>query len=53
MDLLIDLEPGASLFDLTGFHLDMTALLGVEVDVVTAGPPSPIMNRILDEAVPL
>ncbi len=23
IDLLVDLEPGASLFDLTGFHLDM------------------------------
>jgi uncharacterized protein len=53
IDLLVDLAPDASLFDLAGFHLAMVDLLGVEVDVVSAGPPSPVMDRILAEAVPL
>lgn len=53
IDLLVDLEPGASLFDLTGFHLDLEDLLGVKVDVIAAGGDGPIMEHILQEAVAL
>ncbi|MET3165540.1 UNVERIFIED_ORG: putative nucleotidyltransferase [Arthrobacter sp. UYEF10] len=53
VDLLVDLEPGATLFDLSGFRLDMIDLLGVEVDIVPSGSGGPIMERILSEAVPL
>jgi predicted nucleotidyltransferase len=53
VDLLVDLEPGATLFDLSGFRLDLIDLLGFEVDVVPSGSPGPMMDRILSEAVPL
>lgn len=53
IDLLVDLEPGATLFDLAELRLDMVELLGVEVDIVPTGSAGPIMDRILAEAVPL
>ena len=36
VDLLVDLEPRASLLDLAGFSSDVEGLLGVRVDVVPA-----------------
>lgn len=53
IDLLVDLEPGATLFDLSELRLDLVELLGVEVDVVPSGSTGPAMARILSEAVPL
>jgi predicted nucleotidyltransferase len=53
VDLLVDLEPGATLFDLSIFRLDMVDLLGMEVDIVPSGSGDSIMERILSEAVPL
>ncbi|MDQ4502827.1 helix-turn-helix domain-containing protein [Sinomonas sp. ASV322] len=53
IDLLVDAEPGASLFDLAGFRLDMVDLLGIKVDVVASGSIGAAMDRILAEAVPL
>lgn len=35
IDLLVDMEPGRSLFDLGGFQMEMQTLLGRKVDVVT------------------
>jgi predicted nucleotidyltransferase len=35
VDLLVDLEPDKSLFDVGGLLMDLQALLGREVDVVT------------------
>ena len=35
LDLLVDLEPGRSLFDLGGLAIDLQDLLGCSVDVVT------------------
>jgi predicted nucleotidyltransferase len=54
IDILVDMEPGRSLFDLGGLLYDVKQLLGVEVDVVTEkGLRSRIRDHVLDEAVPL
>jgi uncharacterized protein len=53
LDLLVDLEPGATLIDLGAFQVEMEELLGRRVDVVE---PSAlhwyIRDRVLAEAVP-
>jgi predicted nucleotidyltransferase len=54
IDLLVDMEPGRSLFDLGGLLFDLRMLLGVEVDVVTEKGLRPrIREDVLREAVPL
>jgi predicted nucleotidyltransferase len=54
IDFLIDLEPGRSLFDLGGLLMDLRALLGCRIDVVTEKGLRPqIRQRALREAVPL
>ena len=54
IDLLVDLEPGSSLFDLGGLLMDLQDLLGQNVDVVTErGLRERIRERVLKEAVPL
>jgi len=54
IDLLVDLEPGRSLFDLGGLLMDLQDLLGHKVDVVTErGLRERIRERVLKEAVPL
>ncbi len=54
IDLLVDLEPGRSLFDLGGLLMDLQDLLGYKVDVVTErGLRERIRERVLKEAVPL
>lgn len=53
IDLLVDLEPAATLFDLAELRAHLVDLLGVEVDVVPSGANSPVMDRIISEAVPL
>ena len=54
LDLLVDMEPGRSLFDLGGLLIDLQAALGIEVDVVTEkGLRSRIRERVLQEAVML
>lgn len=54
IDLLVDLEPGRSLFDLGGLLMDLQNLLGHEVDVVTErGLRERIRERVLKEAIPL
>lgn len=54
IDLLVDMEPGRSLFDLGGLLMDLQDLLGREVDVVTEkGLDERIREHILKEAVPL
>ncbi|MPY92731.1 MAG: nucleotidyltransferase [Acidimicrobiia bacterium] len=54
LDLLVDLEPGRSLVDLGGLLMDLSDLLGVEVDLVTeAGLKPRVRDRVLAEAVPL
>ena len=54
LDLLVDLEPNRSLFDLGGLLADLEDLLGCRVDVVTEGGLHwYIRDRVLSEARPL
>ncbi len=54
IDLLVDLEPGRSLFDLGGLLMDLQDLLDHKVDVVTErGLRERIRERVLKEAIPL
>ena len=54
LDLLVDLEPNRSLFDLGGLLADLEDLLGCRVDVVTEkGLHWYIRDRVLSEAQPL
>src|SRR5216684_1075681 len=54
VDLLVDLEPDRSLFDLGGLLVELRELLGCEVDVVTEKGLRPrIREQVLREAVRL
>ncbi len=54
VDFVVDLEPGRSLLDLGGLLMDLQALLGCRVDVVTErGLKERIRARVLQEAIPL
>ena len=54
VDILVDMEPGRSLFDLGGLLFDLQTLLGVDVDVVTEkGLRQRIRTQVMQEAVPL
>ena len=54
LDVLVDLEPGRSLFDLGGLLMELQDLFGCRVDVVTERGLRPrIRERVLREAVPL
>ncbi len=54
LDVLVDMEPGRSLFDLGGLLFDLEELLHCDVDVVTEkGLRQRIRERVLKEAVPL
>ncbi|MFO0966282.1 MAG: nucleotidyltransferase family protein [Gemmataceae bacterium] len=54
IDLLVDLEPGRTLFDLGGLLIDLETVLGCHVDVVTErGLKARIRDRVLREAIPL
>lgn len=54
VDLLVELEPGRSLFDLGGLLMELRTLLGPKVDVVTEKGMRPsVRQRALKVAVPL
>jgi len=54
LDFLIDLEPGRSLLDHAALLLELEAILGCKVDVVTErGLRTRIRERVLREAVAL
>jgi hypothetical protein len=54
VDILVDLELGRSLFDHAQLQIDLEALLGRKVDVVSArGLRSHLRDRVLQEAIPL
>jgi uncharacterized protein len=54
VDLLVELEPGRSLFDLGALLEDLKVLLNREVDVVTEkGLRARIRDRVLREAIAL
>ncbi len=54
LDLLVNVEPGTSLFDMIGLQQDLEDLVGSKVDVLTEDGISPyVKERILAEARPL
>jgi len=54
VDILVDIEPGRSLFDLGGLLSELQTLLGVDVDGVTEKGLRPrIRAQVMREAVPL
>ncbi len=54
IDILVDLEPGRSLFDLGGLLTDLRTLLERDMDVVTEkGLRSALRERVLQEAISL
>jgi predicted nucleotidyltransferase len=54
IDFLVELEPGRTLFDLSGLLFDLEQLLQMPVDVVTEKGLRPrIRERVLAEAIPL
>ena len=51
LDLLVDVPPGASLFDLARLQMEIETLLGIKVDLRTEGElHSRIRPRVLAEA---
>ena len=54
LDILVDAQKSATLFDLGGLQLELEKLLGVPVDVVTpADLPLKIRAQVLAEARPI
>jgi len=54
LDLLVAPGPGTTLFDLSGFALDVEEIVGRHVDVATPGGlKARIRDRVLAEAVDL
>jgi len=54
LDLLVDALPAATLFDLGGLQVELEALLGIHVDVLTpADLPKRFRAQVLGEARPL
>jgi len=54
LDLLVDAQPGATLFDLGGLQMELEELLGVRVDLLTPGDlPERFRERVLAEAEPV
>jgi predicted nucleotidyltransferase len=54
VDFLVEMEPGRSLLDLGGLLMDLQALLGCPVDVITEkGLRERIRDQVLKEAVAL
>ncbi len=53
VDVLVDFEPGSSLFDVLHLTSELESLLGRHVDVVSTGGLKPRDKHILDEAIDL
>jgi len=54
VDFLVEMEPGRTLFDLSGLLIDLESLLHLRVDVVSERGLRPrVRERVLAEAVPL
>ena len=53
IDLLVDLAPGVTLFDLSRLHRELSELLGVPVDIVSSRALLPRDQDVLDEAIAL
>lgn len=53
LDLLIDLDDSASLFDLSRMRVELEELLGIKVDVIDERGLRDEHRGILDDAIPL
>jgi predicted nucleotidyltransferase len=54
LDLLVDADPGTTLFDLGGVQMEIEELLGVPVELLTPNDlPPKLRERVLKEAAPL
>ena len=53
LDLLVTFPPGADIVTLLTLEEELSALLTVPVEVVSAGSTGPVLERALAEAVPL
>lgn len=54
LDLLVDAPPGTTLFDLGGLQVELEALLGIHVDVLTpADLPLKFRAQVLAAAQPV
>jgi predicted nucleotidyltransferase len=54
LDLLVDVLPGATLFDLGGLQVELESLLGIHVDLLTPGDlPPKFRAKVLAEAQPI
>lgn len=54
LDLLVEFDSEASLFDLVGMELNLEERLGMKVDVLTPASIKPrLRHRILESAVPV
>ena len=54
VDLIVRFEPGRSLLDHAALWLELEALLGCRVDVISeAGLKPRVRDRVLSEAIPL
>ena len=54
LDLLIDPTPETSLMDIGAIRLELKALLGVDVDVVTPNAlPDSFREQVLSESLPI
>lgn len=54
LDLLVDAQPGTTLFDLGGLQFELEQILGVPVDLLTPEDlPPRVRERVLREATPV
>ena len=53
VDLLVDLQPGPTLFDVAALHDDLEERLGCPVGVITSGAARGRLARLVDDAVAL
>ena len=54
IDILVDTQPGATLFDLGGLQMDLQELLGAPIDLLTPNDISPRFRaKVLAEAQPI
>jgi len=54
LDLLVDVLPGTTLFDLGGLHDELESLLGIHVDLLIPGDlPEKFRAKVLAEARPV
>ena len=54
LDLLVDVLPGATLFDIGGLQTDLEEMLSISVDIRTPSDlPTKFRNKVLLEAIPV